>query len=755
MVATILLLALTVTLFASIFAFVSAFPSAPPANNNQFQATLVYTSNGTGYISQVRILHLAGPSVPGSGQVYLKSANDPNAIEFRNPYTVASGLSGSTQWNLGQTWALTFVNPNVPSSHDNITLYVVSGSTLVFSVILPGTAVTAPPTILSTSLQPAVPTISQSFTVFATLAGSYTSNSVYISLASVPGGQPTAQKMTQNAAGQWTYTLTGGATTNGTFYGFVNATGTGGQQAVGTVTILISNGVGSTNGPFSVGIVLVPSPPNTGSVETVQAVVTYTGVLNTPEALNVSFTAISSPYVAGNRWTGWAPTGATIVGGTSVTVVSKTTWTVPANPATGTSFIVYANASVATIGTVPGTMTFTPAYVSLSASSGSIGSSVTATGSSFVGATPVSFYEGGVLATITGCTSDTSFTAASVVTTAAGGFVCTVQIAAGTPFIAATMLATDATTGQNDTSPFAVNDWSISPVSPTSGVIGSSVTVTGVFFAASSVETLAVNGVTVTPTSSGTCTLSGSGVKASGTGGFTCVITIPSSALAGSATISATNSTWKTTATAPYTVTSWTISPLSPTSGLVGASVTVTASGFASSSSVTLAFEGISVSPTSSGTCTVAAGVITTSAAGGFTCVFTIPAGSSPGSTGYLVATDSTSGQTASAPFTVTAWTISYSCPTTCPHGTSETATITGAGFQGSSTLVFTYNGVAITPTGGASCTIVGTNTVTATAAGGFVCTFTIGTNTAAGTFEFVATDSTTGQVAIAYIVRS
>jgi len=173
-----------------------------------------------------------------------------------------------------------------------------------------------------------------------------------------------------NGNGQWTYTQSGGASTNGTFYGFVNATGMTGQQAVGAVTITVTASGGTTNGPFSVGIVLVPSPPNTGTTETVQAVVTYSGVLGTPEPLNVTFTAISNPYLAANRWVGWAPTGATIVGGTSVTVVSQTQWTIPANPTTGSGFTVYANATVTTIGTVPGTFTFTPAYASLSASCG-------------------------------------------------------------------------------------------------------------------------------------------------------------------------------------------------------------------------------------------------------------------------------------------------------------------------------------------------------------------------------------------------
>ena len=102
-VATILLLALTVTLFASIFAFVTQFPSPPAQNNNQFQASLIYTSSGSN-ISAIQIIHLAGPSIPGIAQVYLKSATQPNAPEFTtplDPYTVSSGLGGANTWNLG------------------------------------------------------------------------------------------------------------------------------------------------------------------------------------------------------------------------------------------------------------------------------------------------------------------------------------------------------------------------------------------------------------------------------------------------------------------------------------------------------------------------------------------------------------------------------------------------------------------------------------------------------------------------------
>lgn len=756
-VATILLLALTVTLFASIFAFVTSFPSAPAQNNNQFQATETYTANQS-YVSSIRILHLAGPPIAGTGQVYLKSSNDPTASEFSSPYPVSSGLGGSNSWNLGQTWIKNFTAPNIPSSHDNITVYIVSGTTLVFSVILPGTSVVSPPTVVSTSTAPATPLVGQTFTVYAVLAGSYTSNSVYVSLASVPGGPSAAQKMTLNAQGQWYYTLTGGASSNGTYYGFVNASSSTGQTAVSAVTIVVTTGGGTTNGPFSVGVILVPSPPNTGTTESVQAVVTYTGVLGSQKSLNVTFTAISSPYVAAYKWTGWAPTGATIMGQTSVTVVSQTTWTIPANPTTGTSFIVYANATVTTIGMVPGTMTFTPAYLSLSASSGLIGSTVTATGSSFVGLTAVSFTEGGVAATITACSSDTSFTAASVVTTAAGGFVCTVQIAAGTPYIAATMIAADAATGQNDSAAFAVNDWTISPLNPTTGLLGSSVVVSGKNFAASSVIALTFDGTVVTPTANATCTLSGTSVKASGTGTFICGFSIPTGASAGAGSLVATNLTWSTTATAPFSVKPWSLA-LSPTAGDLHNSTTITGLNYSAGSLVSFTFQGFTVSTAApmSLACsgyTMSGNSVTTSTAGKFVCTFNIPYTASAGSQA-LIASDSSGPTPLSSSYTVTPWLISIN-NASIAHGTATTYDwVNGTGFTVSSTLSLYFAGAVITPTSCSAGSTLSGNVVTVSTGGTFACKYKVPSATAAEIQQYMAVDATSGQVATCSLTRT
>ena len=255
-VATILLLALTVTLFAAIFAWVVAFPAPTPQNNNQFRASLTYTSNGLN-ISSVQITHLAGPSISGTAQIYLKSAIQPSAPEFSTPYTVASQtlsyatVSGFSSWNLGQTWVVTFTNTpaDLPSSLGNITVYVVSSQNLLFSVILPGAAISVAPTVVSTWTTPATPTIGGAFTVNATLAGGYNPAWVYVNLASIPGASGKVEaKMTENSQGVWGFKVNAGNTssaTAGTYYGFVNTTSSTGQGATGAVviTIISSGGV--------------------------------------------------------------------------------------------------------------------------------------------------------------------------------------------------------------------------------------------------------------------------------------------------------------------------------------------------------------------------------------------------------------------------------------------------------------------------------------------------------------------------------
>lgn len=757
-IATILLLALTVTLFAAIFAFVTTFPSPPAQNNNQFQASVTLTSNLT-YVSSLHILHLAGPAVSGTSLVYLKSAVQPSAPEFASPYTVSSGLGGATQWNLGQTWTVTFTSPNIPLASSNITVYVTSGSALIFSVILPGTSLAPAPTIVATAISPSPPTVGQSFTVYATIAGSYAGNSVYVNLAAVPGGPTTAQKMSLNSQGEWTYTLSTGASTNGTFYGFVNATSSSGLTATGSVVITVVTG-SSGGGPIlTVGVVLVPAPPNSGTAESVQAVVTYTGTLSS-QALSVSFAGSSTP--TGYTFSGNGPTGLTISGPSSVTVASQTLWTIP-NPNSVYAFSVSATATVGTLTPVTGTTSFTPANVALSATSGLIGTSLTATGGAWSTASgsTVTLTFGGAAVTVTACTTGT--VASSVITpSSSGAFVCTLTVPNGAPAGATSLVATDAFSGQTDSEAFTVTAWTLA-VGPSPGLMGSTATARGAGYAASSSVTLAFSGVTITPsgTTNSTCTFSGSTITTTSTGTFVCRFTIPNGARAGVVPAYANDTTYSAqVGSTTYTVTAWTLS-VGPASGLQGSTATARGAGFAGSSSVTLTFQGVTITPsgTTNATCTFTGSTITATSTGTFVCQFAIPTvlGGGVAGSATSVATDSTySSQVATSTTTVTSWSVTLS-PTTLSHSTSQKVYINGTGFEASSLLAISLNGtLLVSGTLSFACT-TGTlsgSTITLTT-GAFACSITLGKAGGAAIYTFIANDYTSGQSATAYLSRT
>ena len=772
-VATILLLALTVTLFASIFAFVTAFPSPPAQNNNQFQASLIVTPNGT-FVSAIHILHLAGPVVAGNALVYLKSAAQPAAVEFANPYTVASEVvtgiatvTGANSWNLGQVWNITFNQYHMPAAGGNITVYVVAGSQLLFSVILPGAITATPPTIVSTATVPATPAVGVPFTVYATLAGSYTPYSVYINLAAMPGGPSTPRLMTQNSQGQWTYYVSAGATKPGTFYGFVNASSSvaaGGQQATGAVVITIA-ATGTVNSNLTVGVVLVPSPPNSGVWESVQAVVTYTGApLTSAATVTVTFSGTSSP--AGYTFSGSGPANVKISGASpsTVTVVSQSNWQVP-NPTSLTlyTYTVTATATVATVGTNTGTTSFTPATVVVGPSSGLVGSTTTARGAGFVPSASVTLTFSGITITPSGTTNSTcTFTGSTITTTATGTFVCQFVVPNGASPGAVMMLATAAQYGQNDTAPFTVTTWTLT-VGPSSGLVGSTATARGAGFGATATTgssvTLKFDGITITPsgTSNGTCTFTGSTITTTTAGAFACQFVIPNGATAGAGTLIASDTTYPAqSASASYTVTAWSVT-VGPSSGLMGSTVTARGTGFGATSttgsSVTLTFDGITITPsgTSNGTCTFTGSTITTTTAGAFACQFVIPNGATAG-TGTLIASDATyPTQTASAVYTVTTWTITLSKTSSTTTPVSEV--ITGTGFASGTTLSITYAGALISPTA-ASCTTGSSSGATITTAPSgatsFVCTFSVTLSATTGIYTFQAIDYTTGQVATA-----
>jgi FlaG/FlaF family flagellin (archaellin) len=352
-VATILLLALTVTLFASIFFFVTSFPTPPAQNSNQFQGSLQYTANQS-FIQSVTILHLGGPVVAGADDVYLKGAVTPSYASFTAPVTVSAGLGGAITWNLGQKWVYTFPLPQ--PRVQNITIYIVSPTQLLFSVTLPGQQFNVPPTVLSSWSSPASPTVRLPFTVYVVWGGTVTGLAPTVNLQAIPGLPATAQAMV--AAGptnEWKYTVASGlTTTNGTYTILFNGVNSVGQTGGGTLNIAILNSASST--PLSVAVSLTTAPPLQGSSVTLAAFVTYSGSL-TGAPLNVSFYVNQTAPSAASVYVGNGPAGLAISGVGSQTAFSTTKWAMSSADGPRT-YLIVASATVAGTTSARGNLTF-------------------------------------------------------------------------------------------------------------------------------------------------------------------------------------------------------------------------------------------------------------------------------------------------------------------------------------------------------------------------------------------------------------
>ncbi|MGA8091979.1 MAG: hypothetical protein WB984_05740 [Thermoplasmata archaeon] len=239
-------------------------------------------------------------------------------------------------------------------------------------------------------------------------------------------------------------------------------------------------------------------------------------------------------------------------------------------------------------------------------------------------------------------------------------------------------------------------------VSPTRGPVGATVTVSGTGFSVSSSVGLLFDGVTISSCTSGSLTTSA-------TGTFSCTFAVPSGT--SGTTVTATDVGGQT-ATKAFSVTTPKIT-VTPSRGPVGATVTVSGTGFSVSSTVGLLFDGVTISSCTSGS-------LTTSGTGAFSCTFRVPSGTSGTS---VVATD-VGGQTATGKFTVTTPAISVN-PKQGPVG--ATVTVSGTGFSVSSVVGLLFDGVTIT-----SCSVGGG--LTTSASGTFSCTFTVPSGTSGTT---------------------
>ncbi|HEV2166213.1 MAG TPA: hypothetical protein VGS23_04445, partial [Thermoplasmata archaeon] len=147
MIATILLLAITVTLFTAIFFFIQDFPKPAPHSVSQFSAFIGYRAGSSAIVS-VTIDHLAGPAVSGTtskqAAIYIASENRSNTW---GPFLLSQGLpNAATNWVFGQAWNCTSACAGFPSlfAPDNLTIKLISGGGLLFEdsirAVFPGFA---------------------------------------------------------------------------------------------------------------------------------------------------------------------------------------------------------------------------------------------------------------------------------------------------------------------------------------------------------------------------------------------------------------------------------------------------------------------------------------------------------------------------------------------------------------------------------------------------------------------------------------
>jgi len=300
-----------------------------------------------------------------------------------------------------------------------------------------------------------------------------------------------------------------------------------------------------------------------------------------------------------------------------------------------------------------------PSITSLNPSSGAIGTAVTISGANFGSSQSSSTV---VFNGVTG--TPTSWSATSIVVPVPAG------ATTGSVVVTVGGLASNAVAFTvSTTAP------SISGINPSSGTIGTVVTISGANFGATQgTSTAKFNGVAAAPTSWSATSI---------------VVPVPAGTTSGNVVVTvggvASNGVGFTVAASAPT-----ISSVNPTSGLVGAVVTITGTNFGTTQGTsTVKFNGTTATPTSWTATSIAT---------------TVPTGATTGSVVVTVGGTASNGVS----FTVTAPAPSISSLNPTSGNIGAAVTITGANFgasQGSSTVKF--NGIVATPTSWTATSIV------------------------------------------------
>jgi trimeric autotransporter adhesin len=330
-VATILILALTVVLFASLFAFVSHFPAPPAQSVNQFQATVTHTATA---VTGVSILLEGGPPVPSADRVYLESTRSTSNWQFSySPgIPVAWGTNNaSAGWVSGAYWATSFKTSIAMPV--NITVYIVSSSQLLYEGVVPGIQPSVPPILTNAYTVPSTIAVGAAFQIYADVSGNVSGLTVNVSLGEVPGLTSTIETMTYSgSSGVYSLSVTsalGTTTKNGTYLAFIQGVNATGSTIAGSVevTLISSSSSGSSNPSASVAI--SPNPA------TVRTNATLVASISNPTSSSLTVTNVTYYVNYTSNGTSLANTPIyssstlpTIAAGTSGAVTSKA-WMVP------------------------------------------------------------------------------------------------------------------------------------------------------------------------------------------------------------------------------------------------------------------------------------------------------------------------------------------------------------------------------------------------------------------------------------------
>ncbi|AKG53006.1 hypothetical protein DGWBC_0319 [Dehalogenimonas sp. WBC-2] len=373
-------------------------------------------------------------------------------------------------------------------------------------------------------------------------------------------------------------------------------------------------------------------------------------------------------------------------------------FTVPSVPRS--LYTIYARDSSFNIAYASPGLTVTPGIATISAATGKVGDTITLTGGGFTASGSVSIFwnnsDGTALATVN-ADSNGSINANIIIPAAVRG--------------AHNIIARDISTTTNTPG----KQFTVTPkivLNPSTGAVGSSISVTGTGFGESTSisfewDGTAIAGVTAATTNS--------------TGSFTKTFNIPT-AISGEHTITARDAS--SSAEAVYTLAAKIT--LTPTSGTSGIQVSLSGSGFHPGVTITITYDNTVLS--------TAPGNIVSLANGTFSASFTVPGGVAGNHT--VTASDGL-GNTATSSFTSTlSADISPVTSTASPGNVGQDLTITGIGFLPNAAITVKFGNDTV---GSATSSATGAFTVTfkvpAVTAGSYTINVTDGANSRPFTF--------------------